>query len=235
MSENMKRILVSIVGIPVVLGSIYLGGLYFFAVVTVISLLSQLEYYNIAEHKNVKINKILGLLAGFAVLYLFYMNREEYFLPTLLLISILFLIIGGGRDDSQPTLLDEGNVGLGVIAAPEHGGAEPVLKLGRLLVASQKRPDELSTRPEPLGDRCVDVTNLFPGQMDERKEGGNSPNRPGCKCEPSDIGQDEVANMVRQLDRIWTSQSQCPVSIDVLARRMTAAGIHARGLVQGKN
>jgi len=93
MSENMKRILVSIIGIPVILGSVYVGGVYFFLVVTVIALLSQLEFYNIAQHRNVKINKILGLLAGFVVLYLYYISREEYFLPAMLLISILFLII----------------------------------------------------------------------------------------------------------------------------------------------
>lgn len=93
MSENMKRILVSIIGIPVVVGSIYLGGVYFFIVVTIISLMSQLEFYNIAQHKNVKINKILGLLAGFVVLYLYYISREEYFLPTVLLFSILFFLI----------------------------------------------------------------------------------------------------------------------------------------------
>lgn len=93
MSENMKRILVSIIGVPVILGSIYLGGIYFFIVIAVISLLSQLEFYNLAQHKNLQINKKLGLLAGFAVLYLYYASKEEFFLPTLLLIFMLFLII----------------------------------------------------------------------------------------------------------------------------------------------
>ncbi|MCH8271998.1 MAG: phosphatidate cytidylyltransferase [Candidatus Marinimicrobia bacterium] len=104
MSENMKRILVSIIGIPVVLGSIYLGGVYFFIVIIIISLLSQLEFYNIAEHKNVKINKILGLLAGFVVLYLYYISREEYFLPTVLLIALLFLIIEIFSEKESPLL-----------------------------------------------------------------------------------------------------------------------------------
>ena len=104
MSENIKRILVSIIGIPVVLGSIYLGGVYFFIVVTIISLLSQLEFYNIAQHKNVKINKILGLLAGFVVLYLYYISREEYFLPAVLFIAILFLIIEIFSGNESPLL-----------------------------------------------------------------------------------------------------------------------------------
>jgi len=104
MSENMKRILVSIIGIPVVLGSIYLGGVYFFIVITIISLLSQLEFYIIAEHKNIKINKSLGLIAGFSVLYLYYIGREEYFLPTVLLILILFLIIEIFSENESPLL-----------------------------------------------------------------------------------------------------------------------------------
>ncbi|TFB10802.1 phosphatidate cytidylyltransferase [Candidatus Marinimicrobia bacterium MT.SAG.3] len=93
MSENIKRILVSLIGGPVILGSIYLGGVYFFIVVTIISLLCQLEFYNIAEQKNVKIYKYLGLLAGFALLCLYYLNKEEYFLPAILSISLMFFIL----------------------------------------------------------------------------------------------------------------------------------------------
>ncbi|MCH8299664.1 MAG: phosphatidate cytidylyltransferase [Candidatus Marinimicrobia bacterium] len=93
MSENMKRILVSLIGGPVILGSIYLGGVYFFIVVIVISLLSQLEFYNIAQQKSLNIYKYLGLLAGFALLCLYYLSKEEYFLPAVLFISLLFLII----------------------------------------------------------------------------------------------------------------------------------------------
>ena len=92
MSENIKRILVSLIGGPVILGSIYLGGVYFFIVVSIISLLCQLEFYNIAEQKNVKIYKYLGLLAGFALLCLYYLNKEEYFLPAIFSISLMFFI-----------------------------------------------------------------------------------------------------------------------------------------------
>lgn len=104
MSENTKRILVSLIGIPLILGSIYLGGIYFFIVVVIIALVSQLEFYNIAQHKNLRINRIIGLLAGFVILYLYYINMEIYFLPTLLLISILFLIISVFSNKESPLL-----------------------------------------------------------------------------------------------------------------------------------
>jgi len=104
MTENLKRISVSIIGIPIVFGSIYYGGIYFFVVVTIIALLSQLEFYNIAKHKNVKINSTLGLISGFGVLYLYYISRLEYIFLLFIIITIIFLILEIFSNHSSPLI-----------------------------------------------------------------------------------------------------------------------------------
>ena len=92
MIETLKRIAVSLIGIPIILGSIYYGELYLFIVVSIIALISQNEFYNISGDDRIRISRIPGLLSGFAILYLYYLNLMDYILPLLLLVTLIIII-----------------------------------------------------------------------------------------------------------------------------------------------
>lgn len=54
MSELTKRVLVALVGVPVALGVIYLGGLPLAALLVLVAVLAALEFYRLAEQKGVR-------------------------------------------------------------------------------------------------------------------------------------------------------------------------------------
>lgn len=86
------RVLVGIFGIPVILTGIWLGKWYFVALVEIIVVLGQYEYYKLAEKKGAHPLTILGMILGFLIPPAFYFLQGEYILP-LLFGSILIIII----------------------------------------------------------------------------------------------------------------------------------------------
>ncbi len=84
-----KRILVSIVSIPVVLAAAYFGRIYFLLFGIAIALVSFYEFALMAKHKGAEINKWIGL-AAVAVLVA---NQYWIFMDTYLFLLILILLL----------------------------------------------------------------------------------------------------------------------------------------------
>ena len=89
--ENLKRVIVSIVAIPVILIAAYLGGYYFLALVIIIGLMSFYEFSLIVRNKNAYVNLIFGEL----IILLFLINQFKTFIDanTLILLSSLLLLM----------------------------------------------------------------------------------------------------------------------------------------------
>ncbi|MCL2039921.1 MAG: phosphatidate cytidylyltransferase [Bacteroidetes bacterium] len=64
MSELKKRIIVALIGIPLGLLAIYIGGLVFSVLILIISSIALYEFYKITLKQNYKINIILGTIIG---------------------------------------------------------------------------------------------------------------------------------------------------------------------------
>ena len=123
MSESLKRVLVAVVGIPLIIGSIYSGGAYFILVLTAIALLSQNEYYNLAKISGFRVDKILGMASGLLILLLIYLEGEEFILHFLLVATLLILIVEIFKKESSP---------LNSSAALIFGIIYPTLMIGTL-------------------------------------------------------------------------------------------------------
>jgi phosphatidate cytidylyltransferase len=89
-SENLNRVIISIVAIPVILIATYLGGYYFFSFVAIISLVSFYEFSLIVKNKDARTNLLLGEF----IILLFLLNQFKPFIETttlILLTSLSFL------------------------------------------------------------------------------------------------------------------------------------------------
>ncbi|MCW8804197.1 MAG: phosphatidate cytidylyltransferase [Ignavibacteriaceae bacterium] len=89
-SENLKRVVVSLIAIPIILIATYLGGYYFFAFVAVIGLISFFEFSLFAKNKGANVN----LLLGATVIFIFLINQFIGFvdLITIIVLSSLLLL-----------------------------------------------------------------------------------------------------------------------------------------------
>jgi phosphatidate cytidylyltransferase len=90
MSENLKRVVVSIAGVPLILIASYLGGYYFFSFVTIISLMSFYEFSLLVKHKGVNVNLLLGGI----IIFVFLLNQFLVFVDlfSIILLSSLALL-----------------------------------------------------------------------------------------------------------------------------------------------
>lgn len=86
------RVLVGIFGIPVILFSIWYGKWVFVALVEIIVVFGQYEYYKLAEKKGSQPLTFFGVILGFLIVPAFYISQGEFILP-LLFGSILIIII----------------------------------------------------------------------------------------------------------------------------------------------
>lgn len=68
MNELAKRVIVAIFGIPLLIGTAFMGGWYFFTILSLVSIIAQWEFYKIQEKKEVYPQTIIGILAGFLIL-----------------------------------------------------------------------------------------------------------------------------------------------------------------------
>lgn len=62
MNELMKRILVAVIGIPFAIAILYLGGWYFFITIAVVSSIGLIEFYKLAEKKDLRIFYIVPII-----------------------------------------------------------------------------------------------------------------------------------------------------------------------------
>ena len=97
MSELIKRVLVAIVGIPVGLFIIYLGGIPFFITLAIVSSLAMLEYLNLQTKKGAFPNKSLGVVLNLIMLsFVFFFFTNENMLDSgifLIILLILFAVL----------------------------------------------------------------------------------------------------------------------------------------------
>ena len=89
-SENLKRVIVAVIAIPLILLTAYLGSYYFFSFVTLVALVSYYEFFLLAKNKSANANLILGEI----IIFLFLLNQLLNFIDinTLLLLSLLSLL-----------------------------------------------------------------------------------------------------------------------------------------------
>lgn len=117
MSELAKRISVAAVGIPFLVFLNYLGGWYFFAVILLVSVLAQWEFYQMQKNKNIYPQNISGILAG--IILLFTVQTNQWLSGSLLLIICLMLILASEMLRRQKNV--SSNIGvtlLGVLYIP---------------------------------------------------------------------------------------------------------------------
>ena len=91
MSELTKRILVALVGIPLIVVLIFLGDWYFFILILIISFVAQLEFYEMQKKKNFQPQRINGIIAG--ILLLLGIQTGEWEGIGIGLVFILMLIL----------------------------------------------------------------------------------------------------------------------------------------------
>jgi phosphatidate cytidylyltransferase len=90
-NENLKRVLVSVVAIPVIILASYLGGYYFLAFVIVISIVAYYEFILLCKKKEVNANLWLASI----VIIIIIINQFKYFIDfyTIIIVSSFFLLI----------------------------------------------------------------------------------------------------------------------------------------------
>jgi len=89
-SENFKRVIVSLVGVPLILIASYLGGYYFLTLVAIISLFSFYEFSLLAKNKSANVNLPLGVL----IIFILILNQFKIFadLEVIIVVSSLLLL-----------------------------------------------------------------------------------------------------------------------------------------------
>lgn len=70
MKDLPLRILVAVIGIPILIFSVLKGGLYFLFIVALIAVLGQLELFSILKSKEIYAQRALSILSGLTILYL---------------------------------------------------------------------------------------------------------------------------------------------------------------------
>jgi phosphatidate cytidylyltransferase len=89
-SENFKRVIVSLVGVPLILIASYFGGYYFFSFVAIISLFSFYEFSLLVKNKGSNVNLPLGGLVIFILLLNQYLHFAD--LELIIVLSSLLLL-----------------------------------------------------------------------------------------------------------------------------------------------
>jgi phosphatidate cytidylyltransferase len=111
-SENLKRVLVSIAGIPVILVASYLGGYYFVIFVAVISLVSFYEYSLLVKHKGANVNLPIGELIVLILLLNQFLGFVDLF--SIILLSSLALLTIELFRNKESAIFNLGSTFLGI-------------------------------------------------------------------------------------------------------------------------
>lgn len=148
LGNNTTRIVVALIGIPLVLGLVWLGGWPFAGLVAAMSVGAQLEFYWMLEKKDIRPDKMLGVVAGLLLLLTFTHGDVNALLGTgradaesLLRIAVLVLVPVAAlvlqlRHDNSEALINVMGTLTGVFYVPVLMGT----LLGLHHVAVQKAP-----------------------------------------------------------------------------------------------
>jgi phosphatidate cytidylyltransferase len=68
MGQLTKRIIVAVFGIPLIFFLTFQGGWYFFSLIVIIAVVSQLEFYQIQKKKNINPQIVTGIITGLLIL-----------------------------------------------------------------------------------------------------------------------------------------------------------------------
>jgi phosphatidate cytidylyltransferase len=114
MNELTIRVIVALIGIPLLLFVILKGDLYFFSIVLIIALLSQWELYKILQSKNMQVFPYPGHILGIIVLYFAAFGWDKYMLM-LSLFTLLFIFALEMFRNKGSAILNISGVLLGII------------------------------------------------------------------------------------------------------------------------
>jgi len=78
LAELNKRIVVAIFGIPLIFLLTFLGGWYFFALILIIAVVSQWEFYQLQKKKNINPQNIAGIIIGLVILFGIQLGHLRY-------------------------------------------------------------------------------------------------------------------------------------------------------------
>lgn len=114
MSELTIRVLVALVGIPLLLYVILQGDIYFFSVIVLIAVISQWEVYKILQFKKIHVSVIPGYILGMLLLYFtaYGLNKN---LILLSFFALLFLFAFEMYRNKDSALLNIAGTLLGII------------------------------------------------------------------------------------------------------------------------
>ncbi len=99
LGNTTKRILVSVVSIPIILSASYFGKIFFFILVLGIALPSFYEFSSLAKAKNAKINVLIGEIIIFLILLNQlnpFINYFDFFIAIVIIISLFELFRNNG-------------------------------------------------------------------------------------------------------------------------------------------
>ena len=99
LGNTAKRILVSVVSIPIILAACYIGKIFFFIFVLGIALSSFYEFNSLANAKNAKVNLIIGEIIIFFLLYNYinhFISYFDFFIGVVFMISLFELFRNNG-------------------------------------------------------------------------------------------------------------------------------------------
>ena len=101
MNELLKRTIVALIGIPIAIAVIWLGGFVFTTVIAILSSIALWEFYKLSENKGANPFSITGIIINFILVYLIYSVmmgyldsiRYEIVIIGMILSSILILLM----------------------------------------------------------------------------------------------------------------------------------------------
>ncbi len=93
MKELLTRILVSIIGIPIVLAAISFGQWFFVVLVTVIAFVGLFELFQIMQKHGYRPHQLLGYAGLFGIIIFTFYQKPNLIIITLFLISLVSLIL----------------------------------------------------------------------------------------------------------------------------------------------
>lgn len=102
MRELLIRILVALIGIPLLVFLIWQGGWYFFTLILIIAVSGQVEFYHIAKQKNIETQQTMGIILTIVTLYIIQNNIQPYFLIVLICITTYIFTVEMFRKNSSP-------------------------------------------------------------------------------------------------------------------------------------
>ncbi|MDR5658230.1 phosphatidate cytidylyltransferase [Serpentinicella sp. ANB-PHB4] len=94
-----KRILASIIGLPLLIVIVSLGGAFFYIAVTLVSIIGINEFYNAFSNKEYTPFYSIGYLSSFLIMTLFFFDYSEMLLPLLAIIFFICSLILLAKDN----------------------------------------------------------------------------------------------------------------------------------------